>query len=777
MVKNSYKKLVAAMIAASMLSASFVPMASAVMLDTPVKTGVGTFVEAKSLDDDGTIDGTITTTVSAENNKGYEKVATAASAWAIGQKLTFDMTINAATSDSGAAKNDFNGLSIYFPSTNSSKTGPAMTFAFTLPDATDTTKGTAAITWKGSGSGPQGLTGSLEIGKKYTFLFDYVASNSISLTVMDEDGKAVVTATGLPTRTATEAGDTLAGITLTMNAREAGKEASVTMSDAVYYTGTAADEIDVTATGVVLTEGGEETSDLVLANNGNDAIYIPSSGGSFDLASVVKQEGSEVEGYEVVYELEDAPNGVTIDGSTISVSAVTEAGTLNPTLVVYTTKDTAAKAKIELNIVKADASAQEYVDAFAETLKIQDLDGKDIKKTGSLYIFEKGFTVYEGDGVAEIEWSVFQETDDEDEPWEESDIISTKTGKYTPVENFDGKIKLVATITYKGDDEAVATKEFICKVSDSEAEVAADVEYVETMIDWDDNVISDLDLPSYGPYGSTIIWESSNPSVISTKGDVSRPSENKTVRLTATVEKGNESEEITFTVTVTKKRSSNGGGGLSSGSGYVSQSSIIDIVNPTQATPAPVATPTPTPVVTFTDLDSVEWAKPAITTLAARKVINGRTATTFAPNDDITRAEFAKILINAFGLVTPGSTVTGLSDVTDSSAWYYAPIASAYNKGIITGYADGTFGVNDKVTRQDMAVMVYRAAKAANISINVMAAEVNFEDADQIADYAKEAVTALQRAGIINGVSDTEFAPTATATRAQAAKIIYGVTK
>jgi len=488
------------------------------------------------------------------------------------------------------------------------------------------------------------------------------------------------------------------------------------------------------------------------------------------------QDGEDVSsGYEVVYALEDAPAGVTISGSTITVSATTEAGTLTPVLVVSTAIDASAKARIALNLNKADATPQEYVDGYIANLGLQDAEGEDVEPSSKgIYVFENGFTVNTGDGVAKVKWECYIEDGDD---WEESDIIDTESGVYTPIKNFDGKIKLVAKVSHKDDSSATAEKEFICKVANYEKEVEADLDYVSECIDWEDNVIADLDLPTYGPYGSSITWSSSNPSVISKSGDMTRPSSSKTVKLTATVEKGKVSEEETFTVTVSKKRNADGGSGSGSGGDYTFGSSIIDIVSPVQSTPAPIVVATPAPVVTFTDLGSVEWARTAITELANRKVINGRSATEFAPNDDITRAEFAKILVNAFGLVTPGSTVTGLSDVTDSSAWYYESIASAYNKGIITGYADGTFGINDKVTRQDMAVMVYRAANAAGLTVNVMTAEINFQDADQIADYAKEAVTALQRAGVINGVSDTEFAPTATATRAQAAKIIYSLVK
>ena len=118
------------------------------------------------------------------------------------------------------------------------------------------------------------------------------------------------------------------------------------------------------------------------------------------------------------------------------------------------------------------------------------------------------------------------------------------------------------------------------------------------------------------------------------------------------------------------------------------------------------------------------------------------------------------------------ATVDIFSDVNEGD-WYYSFIAAAYNNGIINGYDNGTFGVNDNITRQDMAVIIYRAAERAGISFDAVNEEITFEDGAEIADYARDAVRTLQTAGIINGISDTEFAPGMNATRAQAAKMIY----
>ena len=111
----------------------------------------------------------------------------------------------------------------------------------------------------------------------------------------------------------------------------------------------------------------------------------------------------------------------------------------------------------------------------------------------------------------------------------------------------------------------------------------------------------------------------------------------------------------------------------------------------------------------------------------------------------------------------------GFSDVAKDS-WYAEFIEKAYAMGIVSGMGDGTFGVGLSITRQDMCVMIYNAAKAAGITFEV--SDDAFADDEKIADYAKEAVYALKQAGAVSGVDAENFAPQETATRAQAAKII-----
>lgn len=181
-------------------------------------------------------------------------------------------------------------------------------------------------------------------------------------------------------------------------------------------------------------------------------------------------------------------------------------------------------------------------------------------------------------------------------------------------------------------------------------------------------------------------------------------------------------------------------------------------------------TPTAAPGTTtgFTDLGDVEWAQEAINHLASLGIINGMGDGTFAPNDNVTREQFAKMIVMCMGYTVNDSATSSFSDVV-AGEWYAPFVAAAANNNLITGFEDGTFGVGQNITRQDMAVIIYRALGSPNPS-----STGSFSDDAEIGDYARLAVYSLVEIGIINGMGDGTFAPQATATRAQAAQMLNG---
>ncbi|MEA4813291.1 MAG: S-layer homology domain-containing protein [Oscillospiraceae bacterium] len=173
--------------------------------------------------------------------------------------------------------------------------------------------------------------------------------------------------------------------------------------------------------------------------------------------------------------------------------------------------------------------------------------------------------------------------------------------------------------------------------------------------------------------------------------------------------------------------------------------------------------------ISFTDVSG--WYEDYVYFLAAREIINGTGNGKFSPDENITRAQFLTILANLSGDDLSGYTTSSFADVRPSD-WYFKAVQWAYEKGIASG-ADGKFNPNDIITRQDIAVMIARyAEKEANYTLPETNGTVAFKDNAKIASYASDAVTAMQRAGLISGNSDGSFAPTASATRAQAAKVI-----
>lgn len=186
-----------------------------------------------------------------------------------------------------------------------------------------------------------------------------------------------------------------------------------------------------------------------------------------------------------------------------------------------------------------------------------------------------------------------------------------------------------------------------------------------------------------------------------------------------------------------------------------------------------VVQPTPPLSPTFKDLESIPWAKESIEKLAELKVISGNGDGLFNPKNKVTREEFLKMLISAFNLLDTSATCD-FKDVVKND-WYYSYIASAKKLGISNGLSDEEFGVGVNITRQDMVTMAFKTLNLKNVKIPSVSDNIVFTDDNRISLYAKDAVKAMQGAGIVKGIGDKVFAPGALSTRAEAAKIIYGL--
>ena len=173
----------------------------------------------------------------------------------------------------------------------------------------------------------------------------------------------------------------------------------------------------------------------------------------------------------------------------------------------------------------------------------------------------------------------------------------------------------------------------------------------------------------------------------------------------------------------------------------------------------------------FDDLDDVSWAEKEINYLAEKKIINGKAENKFYPKDNITRAEFVKILTLSMGVNVEDmvNDDTSFSDVNEWD-WYYPYVVYCKRAGIVTGDDENQFRPNDKITREDIAVIIYRAVfeKNANGSYTP-----EFNDNNSISTYAYEAVGCLNYNGIVKGNQNNCFEAKNNSTRAEAAVMIY----
>ena len=189
--------------------------------------------------------------------------------------------------------------------------------------------------------------------------------------------------------------------------------------------------------------------------------------------------------------------------------------------------------------------------------------------------------------------------------------------------------------------------------------------------------------------------------------------------------------------------------------------------------PEMLETPAPDIVadISFDDLDGYSWATDAISHLASKGVVNGKEENKFYPADNITREEYAKIIVLAFGLYNEDA-ICDFVDV-DAQSWSYKYIASMYGYGAINGYNDGSFGATKPITREEMAVMLYRVMQKQSRLEFASELKTNLYDYNEISDYAKNSVVSLNYNKIIAGDEKGYFNPKNNATRAEVCKMIY----
>lgn len=190
------------------------------------------------------------------------------------------------------------------------------------------------------------------------------------------------------------------------------------------------------------------------------------------------------------------------------------------------------------------------------------------------------------------------------------------------------------------------------------------------------------------------------------------------------------------------------------------------------------STPGTWSLLPYSDLPVTHWAKNVILTAVERGFMSGYTkgasgSAKFGPDDKVTRGQVAVVLWNMAGRPKAGASAKNFADVA-SGAYYYNAVRWASSVGVVNGYGDGrTFGPNDNVTRQQLAVMLANfASRVRGLTVAGSAKDyASMSDASTVSSYATRSVGWCFRSKILTG-SANMVKPLENATRAQLAKMV-----
>lgn len=177
--------------------------------------------------------------------------------------------------------------------------------------------------------------------------------------------------------------------------------------------------------------------------------------------------------------------------------------------------------------------------------------------------------------------------------------------------------------------------------------------------------------------------------------------------------------------------------------------------------------------IDFPDVAEGDWYYEAVQYCAGKGFITGYKNGKFGPADALQRQDFVVILARIAGADTSGYTSCKLTDV-DMNAYYGKAVAWAVDQEIIGGYRNGKFGVGDKITREQVATILYRYKGSPAVDTSVLN---KFADKGKISAFALDALAWANQNGIINGKNATTIAPTLTASRAEIATIVMRMDK
>ena len=173
----------------------------------------------------------------------------------------------------------------------------------------------------------------------------------------------------------------------------------------------------------------------------------------------------------------------------------------------------------------------------------------------------------------------------------------------------------------------------------------------------------------------------------------------------------------------------------------------------------------------FSDVAEGAWYYDAVRYASENGLMGGYGNGKFGPNDNLSRAQFAQILFNKEGRPVVNYLLR-YNDVADG-AWYTEAVRWATSQGVVSGYGNGMFGPNDNITREQLAVMLWRYAGSPAATEK----ELHFTDTDKASGYALEALRWAVENGVMGGYGNGQLAPQGLATRAQVAQMLMNFLK
>ena len=176
------------------------------------------------------------------------------------------------------------------------------------------------------------------------------------------------------------------------------------------------------------------------------------------------------------------------------------------------------------------------------------------------------------------------------------------------------------------------------------------------------------------------------------------------------------------------------------------------------------------PLRQFTDVDGNAWYHDGLHYCLEKGLMAGTSNTTFAPDTATSRAMIATILWRMADSPVVNYAMS-YTDVAEGS-WYGEAVRWATSEGIVSGYGGGRFGPDDPITREQMAVMLWRFAQEQGYDVSARADLSGYTDAGTVSGYAAQALQWAVGEGIIGGTGEDTLSPQGQAARAQAAVML-----